>query len=126
MELNDLRTHPRHEVGPDFTMLFSSTWRTFVGARIRNLSLGGCCVQLPRFEAGALFQGALLSPMHLSHSELPKHRLEGRVAWVEGPKDGNGEGHTLVGIQFLNPHERFTKALEGYLQRGQRESSASR
>ena len=110
------RTHPRIEVGPEFTTMFTSPWRTHVGTRIRNLSIGGCCIQLHHTEAGALFQGAQLPILHLNHAALPKHRLAGRVAWMRSLQEGHGDDQVLVGIEFQNPHPQFTKAIAAFVQ----------
>ncbi len=112
----NMRIHPRVDVGPEYTALFTSAWRTYVGARIRNLSAGGCCIQLHRTEAGSLFKGAKLSIMHLTHPDLPKHRLEGRVAWMgpRGVQDGKPD-QVLVGVEFVDPHPRFSTSILDFI-----------
>ena len=68
-------------------------------ARVLDLSVGGCRLELPRRRGSAFTQGQpIITVLDAPEGQLA---LEGRVAWVTGAPRG-GE---LVGIQFVGIDE---------------------
>lgn len=68
-----------------------------VGAALLNISLGGCCVRLPRYDLPfRLDPGSHISSLRLLHPQLESSPIQGRIVWsTEVPPN------ILIGIQFM-------------------------
>ena len=82
------------------------------GIRVLNISMGGMRLHsLVPIKVGSVFRTRLSS---VRHGVIP---VEGEVVWSR-PKQ-NGEGH-IIGVHFLPMDEDLMKALESFLEEGDR------
>ncbi|MBI3131520.1 MAG: PilZ domain-containing protein [Acidobacteria bacterium] len=113
----DRRSHARLSLDDRFTLRFQVEGQVYRGVPMTNLSIGGLGLKMEHRTAIRMHNGVILKGMVLEHPALPQTKVDGEVRHVMGRHMGNMEGPVLVGVQFLNPPENFTKLLEAFIDR---------
>lgn len=82
-----------------------------MGAILMNISAGGCCLRLPRFEIpSSIRPGCQLSSIKLLHPTLDNSPIKGRIAWSrEDPP------YVLIGVQFMHIQSATQESIRSYI-----------
>lgn len=105
----------RVSLGPDYALRFVIKGHLFQGARLANLSRGGCFILVPRASAGLFTAGALLEQVRFEGVGLPEASITGTVAYAFEP---NARLAVVgVGVHFLRLPDAVQANLDAFLAR---------
>ena len=96
--------------GGPYQVSFRFRDRHLTGARLVNLSAGGCGLEIQMADARDLDTGSLLEEFFLLHPDLPCVPLGAIVVRMLGKVPGKTSGYVLAGIEF-NMITPFVKQL---------------
>lgn len=91
-----------------------------IPGRLRNLSVGGCMVEIDLFESIALDVGQVIPGVTLSFPDGEHFYAQGCVRHIR-PFGNNG--YAAVGIQFVNLSSSQSEALFRYVNEAEREAA---
>lgn len=95
------RQYPRlSTVGGDYQVRFRIGELQVTGARLANISAGGCGLEVQVADAADLAMGTTLTELFLVHPDLPLVPLQGSVVFMLGKAVGKTRGFVLAGVQF--------------------------
>ncbi len=86
--------------GGAYRVAFHIHDRMVAGARLANLSAGGCGLEIQIADAWDLDTGSVLENFCLFHPDLPCVPLRGTVVRLLGKVPGKTSGYVLAGIEF--------------------------
>lgn len=93
---------------------FLSQDATFMGlgAALLDISIGGCCLKLLRFDVPVdLAPGSLLSSIKLLHPAFDGSPISARIAWRNDEPP-----HVLLGIQFLDMRPTTLESVRSFVE----------
>lgn len=91
-----------------------------IPGRLRNLSVGGCMVEIDLFESIALNVGQVIPGVTLAFPDGERFYAQGCVRHIR-PFGNNG--YAAVGIQFINLSSSQLEALSRYVHEAEREAA---
>ncbi|BDU72127.1 hypothetical protein METEAL_13010 [Mesoterricola silvestris] len=86
--------------GGTYRVAFHLHERMVAGARLANLSAGGCGLEIQLVDAWDLDTGSVLDNLCILHPDLPCVPLQGTVMRLLGKVPGKTSGYVLAGIEF--------------------------
>lgn len=86
--------------GLPYGIHFQIQGREIEGARLANLSAGGCGLEVQMTEAWCFEMGFVLDQLFLDHPDLPFVPLQASVVRILGKVAGKTQGYVLVGVDF--------------------------
>jgi hypothetical protein len=83
-----------------------------MGAALLDISTGGCCLRLPRFEVPFNVNPEChISSIKLLHPELDSTPIKGRIAWTK-----EDPAYVLIGVQFTQIRPGTLDSIRSYIE----------
>jgi c-di-GMP-binding flagellar brake protein YcgR len=89
--------------------------RLVTGARLANISAGGCGLEIQMVDAWDLDTGAVLDNLCILHPDLPCVPLQGTVVRLLGKVPGKTSGYVLAGVEFSLITPFIQDLIEGHV-----------
>ena len=86
--------------GGSYDVSFQLHDRLVTGARLVNISAGGCGLEIQMVDAWDLDTGGVLENLCILHPDLPCVPLQGLVVRLLGKVAGKTSGYVLAGVEF--------------------------
>jgi c-di-GMP-binding flagellar brake protein YcgR len=86
--------------GGSYLVSFRIRERQVGGARLVNVSAGGCGLEIQMADAWDLDTGIVLEDLFLLHPDLPCVPLQATVVRLLGKVPGKTSGYVLAGLEF--------------------------
>jgi len=89
----------------------------YSAARVTDIGLRGCCVQLPTTSAAHLKDHAPIDNLQLSGVRDDLYTLKARIAWYDLPKAGQ-DAWIRTGIEFLDTPDACAREIRELVAEG--------
>lgn len=102
--------------GGPYQVVFHLHDRMVAGARLANISAGGCGLEVQMVDAWDLDTGSVLENLCILHPDLPCVPLRGTVVRLLGKVPGKTSGYLLAGIEFTMITPFVQALIEGHVE----------